>query len=107
MVFDELDRLRSLVELRELLTHYAHLGLADSEAWQDRVLDFPGCTPAELVRWHGELIAHGWLEQNTGLTPVLRAGAVPACYRITTAGHKALKRAAVTDEEEEARARAA
>jgi len=47
--------------------------------------------PREMTQMHGELIAYGWVEQNTGLTPVLRADEAPACYRVTTAGLRALK----------------
>ena len=38
-----------------------------------------------------ESLAHGWVEQNTGITPVLQRGAVPRCYRVTTAGQRAFK----------------
>jgi hypothetical protein len=48
-----------------------------------------------MTRLHGELIAHGWVEQNTGLTPLLRKGEAPACYRVTTAGLRALKQVKV------------
>jgi hypothetical protein len=50
-----------------------------------------GVEARQLVKLHGELLAYGWLEQNTGLTPVLRAGAAANCYRITPAGLRALK----------------
>ena len=49
-----------------------------------------GVEGRQLARLHGELLAYGWLEQNTGLTPVLRRGEAPACYRITAAGLRAL-----------------
>jgi hypothetical protein len=38
------------------------------------------------------LIAQGWVEQNTGATPVLKPGVISACYRVTSAGQRALKR---------------
>ena len=44
-----------------------------------------GVEARDLVKLHGLLIAFGWLEQNTGNVPVVRAGAVPCCYRVTTA----------------------
>jgi hypothetical protein len=92
-MFDELERLRGVKELFALLQHYRQVGDADREAWQDRVVELEGVEPRQLVKLHGELLAYGWLEQNTGLTPVLRAGAAANCYRITTAGIRALKQA--------------
>jgi hypothetical protein len=92
-MFDELERLRGVKELFALLQHYRQVGDADREAWQDRVVELKGVEPRQLVKLHGELLAYGWLEQNTGLTPVLRAGAAANCYRITTAGIRALKQA--------------
>lgn len=88
---DEMERLRATEGLCELLRHYAELAAPDRHAWQDRLAELPGAAPRELVQFHGELLAYGWLEQNTGLTPVLRAGFAPACYRVTTAGLRALK----------------
>src|SRR3954471_20865649 len=90
-MFDESDRLRESKELRDLLTHYATPTAADRQAWQDRVGELPGVDARQLVRLHGELLAYGWVEQNTGTTPVLRPGAAPACYRVTTAGARALR----------------
>ncbi len=90
-MFDEMDRLRDQKELTGLLTHYANLGAADRQVWQDRLLGVEGVEARQLVRLYGELLAYGWLDQNTGLTPVLRRGEAPASYRITTAGLRALK----------------
>jgi hypothetical protein len=90
-MFNELVRLRDTPSLFELLSHYAGLAAPDRQAWQDRQMQQESCDAREMTRLHGELIAHGWVEQNTGLTPVLRKGAVPACYRVTTAGIRALK----------------
>jgi hypothetical protein len=92
-MFDELERLAESAALRGLLSQYAELGTADREAWQDRLMQLEGVRPEELVKLHGELIAHGWVEQNTGITPVLQRGAVPRCYRVTTTGQRALKHA--------------
>jgi hypothetical protein len=88
---DEMERLRTVEGLCDLLRHYAVLAAADRQAWQDRPAELPGVPARELVRLHGELLAYGWLDQNTGQTPTLRAGAVPACYRVTPAGLRALK----------------
>src|SRR5690348_11124459 len=90
-MFDELERLRNAKELSALLRHYQLAGEADRQAWQDRLAEMEGIEPRQLVKLHGELLAYGWLEQNTGLTPVLRAGAAASCYRITPAGIRALK----------------
>src|ERR1700733_547358 len=65
------------------LAHYARLGEASLENWQDRLMQMDGVTAAELSKLHGELIAFGWIEQNTGQVSTLKPGAVPSCYRIT------------------------
>ena len=90
---DGWPRLRESEALGRLLTHYADLGAADREARQDRRMALEGVESRELVRLHGQLIACGWLEQNTGATPVLRPGIVAACYRVTAAGLRALRQA--------------
>jgi hypothetical protein len=91
-MLDELERLRHIKELDLLLFHYASLGKADRDAWHDRTPEQQGAEARELVKLHGELLAYGWIEQNTGATPALRPGA-PCCYRVTTAGVRALKQA--------------
>lgn len=90
-MFDELDRLRDSAAMFGLLEHYATLAGPDRQVWQDRRMRHDDCSPRDLTRLHGELLAYGWLEQNTGLTPVLRRDEAPACYRVTTAGLRALK----------------
>jgi hypothetical protein len=90
-MFDEMERLREGKGLRRLLTHYAELAAPDRSVWQDRLLALEGADARDLVRWHGELLAYGWLEQNTGVIPSLKPGAAPGCYRITPAGLRALK----------------
>ena len=92
-MFNELERLRDVPELCELLTHYAGAAAADRQAWQDRRTELGPLGARELVRLHGELLAYGWLEQNTGATPVVQAGAVRQCYRVTPSGLRALKQA--------------
>jgi hypothetical protein len=74
-----------------LLIHYATLGAADRMIWQDRLMIMAGVNPRDLHRLHGELIANGWIEQNTGMTPVLKAGVAANCYRITARGLRAWK----------------
>lgn len=90
-MFDELDRLRNNPRLVELLAHYARLGEPDREIWQDRLMQMEGLAAPELVKLHGELIAFRWVDQNTGQVPVVKAGEVPGCYRITAQGRKALR----------------
>ena len=90
-MFDELQRLRDAKELFDLLSHYAELGAADRQIWQDRRADMDGVEPRALVKLHGELLAYGWLEQNTGSTTLLRPGTAANCYRITLSGIRALK----------------
>jgi hypothetical protein len=92
-MFNELERLRDVPELCELLTHYAEAAAPDRQAWQDRRAELGELGQRELVRLHGELLAYGWLEQNTGATPVLESGAARQCYRVTPAGLRALKQA--------------
>jgi hypothetical protein len=90
-MLDELDHLRRDVALQTLLHHYAALGREDRQRWQDRVQELAGVEERRLVRLHGELLAFGWVEQNTGNTPTLRVGAALECYRITPAGLWAVK----------------
>lgn len=90
-MYDEMDRLRELDALQRLLQHYRDLGRLDRTIWQDRVLTMDGLETRELVKLHGELLAYGWVEMNTGDTPNVRGSAAPASYRVTTAGIRALK----------------
>ena len=99
-MFDELDRLRADGKLRRLLAHYAANAEADREAWQDRIMELAGSSSDELVRLHGELLGHEWIEQNVGVLPVLRAAAMPQCYRVTAAGLRALKRSHQREEDD-------
>jgi hypothetical protein len=89
-MFDELERLEEK-KLHTLLSHYAQLAGAEKEAWQDRLMQMENVEPRELAKLHGELIAYGWLEQNTGVTAILKPGVAASCYRVTTAGLRALK----------------
>ncbi|MGF1580963.1 MAG: hypothetical protein ACFCD0_16490 [Gemmataceae bacterium] len=90
-MFDELERLRDSQALHTLLEHYAELGKEDPDQWQDRFKKWEGLEGRKLSDLYGELIAHGWLEQNTGATPILERDRFAACYRITSGGRKALK----------------
>jgi hypothetical protein len=89
-MFDETERLRDVKELHDLLDHYRRRAAPDRQAWQDRLPEMEGVEPRTLVKLHGELLAYGWLEQNTGATSPGPRGAA-ACYRVTTAGLRALK----------------
>jgi hypothetical protein len=90
---DELQQLRTPFELFQLLAHYGALGVTDREAWQNRLMEMPNLQANELVKLHGDLLAYGWIEQNTGVVSVFQPGTVAQCYRITPAGQKALKQA--------------
>lgn len=92
-MFNELERLRDEPGLYALLNHYAELGAADRQAWLDRRMTLEGADARHLSRLHGELMAHGWLEQNTGVVPAARPDEVPGCYRVTREGARALKKA--------------
>jgi hypothetical protein len=101
-MFEEMDALRESPDLQRLLDHYVGACAADREAWRDRLMEMEGVEARELVRLHGLLIAFGWLEQDTGNAPAVRAGAVPRCYRVTPAGVRTAKmvRGGVQDEAE-------
>lgn len=92
-VSDDVDELDGTSQLFHLLRHYAELGLADRETWQDRLMNLADAETRDLSRLHGELIAQGWVEQNTGATAVIKPGVAAACYRITTHGLRAFKAA--------------
>jgi hypothetical protein len=106
-LFDVLERLREAEELYRLLAHYGLFGAADRTAWQDRLMDLAGVDTKGLVGLHGELIAYGWIELNTSVTPAGKPGVVAGCYRITSAGLRALRLAqtpGTVDEDERAAA---
>jgi hypothetical protein len=86
-MFDELDRLRTNPHLRDLLCHYARLGAENRDTWQGRLMHLEGVEPAALVKLHGELLAFGWVDLNTGQVPI--------CYRITLAGLRAMRQVEV------------
>lgn len=69
--------------LLALLQHYAPHGMDDREKWRERVHEWHDASPRDLSRWHGELIAAAWIEQNTGQTY--------GCYRLTQAGRRVLR----------------
>ena len=96
-MLDELQVLQGNKYLSRLLAHYAEAGATNREAWQDRVMNLEGVERQELVKLHGKLIAFSWIEQNTGVVPILEQGAVPQCYRVTGAGLKALKMVGAKD----------
>src|SRR5947208_1694217 len=90
----ELDCLRTNANLFGLLSHYALLAEAHLEAWHDRLMHLDGVESPQMARLHGELIAFGWVEQNIG--------EVPARYRITLDGWRAMKQVQWQGSEEEA-----
>jgi hypothetical protein len=104
-MFDEVNRLRSLLPLARLLANYA--AAADRGAWQDRLMELDDLPARELVSLHGELLAYGWIEQNTGVVTGGPPGVVAQCYRVTAAGVRAGKRAQVSRPADEDSAEAA
>lgn len=84
-MLDDLDRLRNSPHLLDLLSHYARLGEKDREIWHNRLMRMEGTEPPDLVKLHGELIAFGWIDQNSGQVPI--------CYRVTLHGQRAVRQA--------------
>ena len=101
-MFDDLDHLREDPRLAALLAHYAEKGAEDREAWRDRVMQVDGVAAEALVMLHGSLLAYDWIEQNTGMTPVVSGGGLPQCYRITAVGRRALRTAWARPDADEA-----
>jgi hypothetical protein len=101
-VFDEPDMLKKDSPLFGLLRCYAEPGCADRETWRDRVMDLNGLTGRDLSRLHGELIALGWVEQNTGNTPGVKANSAIGCYRATALGLRVYRKAEREQDEGEA-----
>jgi hypothetical protein len=102
-MFDEEARLDEDPYLVQLLQHYA--AGEDREAWFDRVMQLEQVEAAQLASLHGELIAYGWIEQNTGVVPRIEANACPGCYRATLAGRRLLsRRGRVRDERDDSAA---
>jgi hypothetical protein len=92
-MLDEMDRLRKNHHLLELLNYYARLGAEHREAWQGRLMQMENLDPSEISKLHGELIAFGWVDQNTGQVPI--------CYRITQVGLRALRQAKAHENEDD------
>lgn len=92
-MYNELERLRDSAPLQLLLGHYAEPGAAAPGEWQDRAVDLPGVEPRLLSRLHGQLLAHGWVEQDTYQPTSPEAQPHRTRYRITEAGLQASKQA--------------
>jgi hypothetical protein len=90
-MFNEMERLGDSPLLQTLLGRYAALAAPDRQAWQDRCMELDGTEPRDLSGLHGELIAYGWLEQNTGVVEAPCQGGARATYRVTPAGLRAVK----------------
>jgi hypothetical protein len=92
MITDETDRLSESTALQGLLAHYAELAAEDRQVWHARLARLPEPSDESLVGLYGELLAYGWLEQNTGHTE-LGEQPLERCYRVTPAGLRALRAA--------------
>jgi hypothetical protein len=89
-MINELERLRDSLELQQLLSHYAEVGIAVPGEWQERMTHLDGVDARTLPRLHGQLLAYDWIEQNTGHAPSPE-GKYGCWYRVTEAGLQALK----------------
>jgi hypothetical protein len=98
-MINELEHLRASTNLFDLLTHYATLARPDRHVWHDRKMQIEGHDPREVTRLHGELIAFGWLEMNLEVPGDLRPDEVVSCYRITSAGLRALKQSQAEEDD--------
>jgi hypothetical protein len=87
---DEDARLQENAHLLFLLEHYC--ASEDRETWLDRVMQIAELDRAAITGLHGELLAYGWIEQNTGVLPLPQMGACAGSYRSSAAGRKALTR---------------
>ena len=91
-MLDDLDRLRTSEPLLQLLTHYGQLAEPQCDVWHDRLMSLEGVEPRELTKLHGLLIAMDWVELKCGQMVKLVPGVVPACYRVTGSGLRALRK---------------
>jgi hypothetical protein len=64
-------------------------------------MQMDGVEPRQLSALHGELIAFGWIEQNTGQAILRQDGTLSACYRITLHGLRESRRFQGAEVEEE------
>lgn len=92
-MIDEFARLKKEHGLFQLLGSYVPADAADREAWLDRCMELDGIDGTSLSRLHGELLAFGWVEQNTGFVIAGQPGVCPQSYRATAAGRRAFQRA--------------
>ena len=99
-MLDEMQHLRNQPALYQLLEYYVGGNETDREVWLDRLMHVNGIDARTLVEMHGQLLAFGFLEQNTGVVMALLRGACPQCYRSTPVGRRAFdaSRSAVDEE---------
>jgi hypothetical protein len=90
-MLDDLERLRTSEPMRQLLTHHCRLADPNRDAWQDRLMSLDGVDARELMKLHGLLIAMDWIELKVGHLSAGTNSPVPACYRVTNAGLRALR----------------
>jgi hypothetical protein len=87
-----IESLKADPKLHALLTCYAQLKRKNPDVeWHDRVMELPGCDPAELHRLHGLLLASGWIETRVHGDSFRTAGKLVSCYRVTTDGSAILR----------------
>jgi hypothetical protein len=79
-------------KLKQLLIQYFKELPEERQQWQPRVMEIPGLEQKELTYLHGMLIAHGWIEQNSGYADQLESvDKVAGCYRITSLGTREVR----------------
>ena len=99
-MLDDLERLRTSEPLLQLLTHYCRLADPNRESWQDRLMSLEAVDARELTKLHGLLLAMEWIELKVGHFSPGSNHPVPACYRVTNAGLRAVRQVQVKESDE-------
>lgn len=77
---------QSMNLVKDLLMRY-HRPTPDERAgWLARVMEMDGVNSQELTKLHGELLAQGWIEQNTEASLLPKDAFLESSYRITSSG---------------------
>lgn len=93
-VIEDIELLQHEPELKRLLEYYLraerHAVDTPDGRWVDRVMVWDLAEPPQLTRFHGILIAHGWLDARLSLDTFGDADRPRRCYRISREGRRAL-----------------
>ena len=92
-MFNELETNRKPMDnLKQLLIKYFKELPEERQQWLPRVMEVSGVEQKELTHLHGMLIAHGWIEQNSGYAEQLESvEKFVGCYRITSLGTREVR----------------